>query len=189
MFAEMTLNPKFRETTLRVNKVTNEQDVWPLHVLRVVMGQAGLLQKRKGYFRITQKGKAQTPVEMSGELYFSLFMAHFRKFNLAHLDRLPSFYGVQETLAYSLYALDRHKREWIPIEELADVVFLASVRDELSAGVDDWDVASSIAKTRLVNPLQSFGLLECLREQGKYFKEIRRVRTTPLFEKFMTFRP
>jgi hypothetical protein len=189
MFEEMILDAEYREASLRMDKVRNEHDVWPLHILRVVLGQAGLIQKRKGYFRITQKGKALIPVELSGELYFSLFMAFFSTFNLAYLDRWPSFYGIQETLAYSLNALDQHKREWIPIEKLKEVVFLPSVRDELSAAGEEWDVATSVATSRLVNPLESFGLLECFREQGKYFKDIRRVRAAPLFEKFVTVKP
>lgn len=84
MFEEMILDAEYRETSLRMDKVRNEHDVWPLHVLRVVLGQAGLLQKRKGFFRITQKGRTLAPVELSGELYFSLFMAHIRKFNLVN---------------------------------------------------------------------------------------------------------
>ena len=48
----------FEDRVMRYNKVVNELDVFPLHLLRINLELAGLLQKRKGFFRNDQSRKA-----------------------------------------------------------------------------------------------------------------------------------
>lgn len=48
---------RLTESELRGRSVVNEQDVWPLHLARIIAGLAGLIRKYKGSFVPTKRGR------------------------------------------------------------------------------------------------------------------------------------
>ncbi len=88
----------FLENVRRWNKVINEDDVRPLHVLRILLYQARLLRRWKGTFRVTKHAESLLGEERAGELYAVLFRIHFRRFNLAYLDMVAETYEFQHTI-------------------------------------------------------------------------------------------
>lgn len=178
----------FTEELWLYNKVLNEQDVVPLNVLRIVLEAAGFIRKQKGHFQVTKKGASLLDDEKAGALYVGLFRTFFTRYNLAYGDRIPEYPEVQQTVRYSLYVLGSAAREWRSLEELAPIAFLPKVAEELHPGVYT-DTAQLLLEMRLVRPLERFGLVECTRETRKHFTfaSIERIRTTPLYQKFLHF--
>ena len=54
MVEQMNWPPGFLDDLKRYHKVWNEEDVFPLHVLRIALGESGLIRKFKGSFLITK---------------------------------------------------------------------------------------------------------------------------------------
>lgn len=103
----MHWRPGQKEDTIRFNKVLNEHDVRPLHIIRIICELARLVRRRKRKFLVTNKGQQLLGEQKAGELYTLLFRTFFRQFNLSYLDGLPECYGLQGTIAYSLYRLKK----------------------------------------------------------------------------------
>ena len=140
MVERMSWPTGFLEDLKSFKKTWNEEDVFPLHTMRVVLVLAGLVRKIKGSFRITKRGEHLTRESAAGELYATLFQAFFRKFNLAYLDYLPECLGVQQTIAYSLFMVGRHATNWVSPQHLARKLFLPAVSAEIPLrpyGTDD----------------------------------------------------
>ena len=188
LLGEITWPPGYLEELHRGNKVINEEDAWPIHITRIILTQAGLIRKHKGSFRITKKGNDLRLEDEAGALYFSLFMAYFRKFNLAYLDRCPPCPGVQQTLGYSLYVIRRYAKKWIDPSKLAGRIYLPTVQDEFPEGTFG-DLHRIAMETRIIEPLEAFGLLRCQWVQRQYIKKLQRIRTTPLYQEFMRIKP
>jgi hypothetical protein len=167
----------------------NETDLFPLHVLRVVLGLAGLLLKRKGSFRVTKRGRALSRDGKAGELYALLFRTFFRTFNLAYVDRMAGEHrAIQDTLAFSLYGLSGLADDWTRIGTLAHQIVLPDVAAELPVDHLGIDRLEWMVELRVLRPLVRFGLLE-LREvpgKDKYVPD-REVRRTALYRRFLRF--
>jgi hypothetical protein len=166
----------------------NEEDVFPLHVVRVLLDLAGLIKRRKGAFSATRRGSDLLADERAGELFARLFETHFRTLNLGYLDRmLVDAPGFQHTIAYALYRFGRIDPGWASPATIAEAVVLDSVRMELP-GSEYRDWAAAITEARLLRTLTRFGLAE-LRElprEGSLVGD-REYRRTPLFEHFLSF--
>lgn len=187
MLHKMTLEPQAREMVKRYNKVVNEEDVWPLHIVRILLGFAGLIWKAKGTFRLTKKGREMLVAENAGQLYALLFDTHFRDFNLGHLDRLPEELPIQPTIAYSLYQISEHYGQWQDSTRNPDILLLPAVREEIgSYGYPNY--ARFACLSRIVSPLEEFGLLEFrkLTRKEKLPSPIK-IRKTELFDLFLKF--
>lgn len=61
----MTWPDDYLEHLHEVNKVVNEQDVFPLHIVRILLEPSGLLVLRKGVFSASKKGET-APQRRSG---------------------------------------------------------------------------------------------------------------------------
>ena len=168
-----------------MNKVLNEQDVFPLHVVRLLLGFSGLLALKKGLFAATKKGEKMLKDDHAGVLYYSLFKAMFKKLNLAYLDRMPPVSSFQETISYSLFLLSKMGKTWKRTDEVAPKIVLEPVRQEME---NTRIPVHWFLSNRLFRPLQEFGLLE-LRELPHNHKEtgVEQVRKRDLFDKFVTF--
>lgn len=171
------------------NKVVNEEDVWSLHINRVVAQQAGLIRKTRGAFLLTKKGGELCGESCAGELFALLFHAYFRKFNLAHLDRVPECPGIQQTIGYSLYVLHQRAGEWQVIEALAPRLYLPAVSRQIPVSPYGLEFDVFLARTRIIEPLENFGLIQCQysKEKPVFHPEITRVRKSPLYDQFLRF--
>lgn len=165
-------------------KTWDEDDAVPLVVLRHVLQFAGLIRRYKGKFVLTKKGRQHMRPEEAGALYGLLFTTLFRGFNLGYFDGCPEYPGVQHTIAYSFYVLSQRVGDWTCIQELSEELFLAPVAAEFLirpySGESD---ARLIAETRILKPLERFGLVELQAEEERpSWRVLQKVRKTPLFD-------
>ncbi len=105
IFDKLILPEDYKRFTLKYNKVINEEDVFPLHIIRTVCESAELIFQSKNRFLFSEDKQHLLSEERAGELYHLLFISFFRKFNLGYLDRLLDLEYNQHTLAYSIYML------------------------------------------------------------------------------------
>lgn len=177
----------------KYNKVVNEHDVLPLHMIRVVCECGGLIRKRKTSFRTTRKAEKLIADDQIGALYAQLFYVFFRKFNIAYTDRLPDCPGIQATVAYSLYRLGTVVKNWRSIESLLTDILLPTVRAEIHDSIQAYYELTWPLEKRILDPLKEFGLIECRYEKVKsgFYPKLTAVKITNLFDKFLhfTFRP
>ena len=178
----------YLEAVIRVNKVINELDFFPLHVVNIVARLAGLHRRVKGVFRITRKGKELLADDKMGSLCALLFKTHFRKFNLAYLDRAPELPVFQQAITYSLYMVPRLLTEWHTAEDVAPLLVLGGVAKATQEVTFGRDVLPWIVKARLLRPLEAFGLLESReRKTPRHIYGIAQFRKTSLFDRFLRF--
>jgi len=187
MLDRLHCEPGHADSVRAVNKVINEADFWPLHIVRVIVGLARLVRRTKGVFRTTKKGQALLPEEKAGALYALLFRTHFRKFNLAYLDRLAEIHSLQATVGFSLFMVGRHADRWVKPEKLAPLVLFPVAKAEL-ATLPPWALGPWSVESRILSPLVSFGLLERreLPSEHRWMKPYE-VRKTKLFDRFLQF--
>ena len=168
--------------------VRNEEDVFPLHLLRILLELSGLIKRRKGFFSLTRAGERLSSDARAGELFTLLFVTHFRKFNLAYLDGVESLPSFQYTVAYALYRFGQVGVEWRPPLQLKADLVLPTVLDELPPGEyhDSWEI---VLNNRLLRPLEGFALAEVrtLPRVAGEWRDRREYRKTPLFDGFLTF--
>ncbi len=172
----------------RYNKVINERDVQPLHIVRVLSELAGLLKRRKNEFSLTRKGKQYLKEEKAGELFLLLFKTHYLKFDLAYLDRSPENEVLQQTIAYSFYMVRKHLKNWRSVENDAELILLPAAYEEaLPYGFGDYPKYQT--STRIIYPLEHFGLLQSRdkKDDNSHFPN-QEYKQTPLFDKFIQFK-
>ena len=171
------------EEIYKYNKVVNEQDVPPLHYARVVAQAAGLVRLRKGTLGVPKAKAAMLRGERAGDLFRCLFIAFFRRFNLACTHRVAfEARGLQTCAAYTLYRLGVVATDWRPVEDLLAEVLLPAVRDEIEEeirGSEYWTAAKLLA-SRLIRWFLEWGLLEgCYEQESKFFRTLKAVRHAP----------
>ena len=173
------LDDLYRDMLHCVNKVLNEGDFFPLHLVRVLCDLAGLAVKRKQRFRITQKGRALVEEEQSGPLFARLFDIHFRKFNLAYRFHFgPDAPSLQVSVPYTLYRISRLSEGPYELSRLAPDLVIPAVRNDCGE-----EELTSLLRWRVLEPLRSFGLLEVSKDKSGLYLQKR-----PLFERFLEFR-
>lgn len=186
MFNEMEMDDEYRDIKARYHKVLNEHDVIPLHIIRISCACAGFIGLQSTKFIIQPQYQHLLSEENAGELYYQLFKAFFKSFNLSYLDRLPEVEGIQDTFDFSLYRLSVICDDYQSIEDLYYEVFLPAIMQEIEGEVKSYLSKESFLICRIIKPLVGFGLLECKYKQEKYLKRIVQVRKTPLFDKFIS---
>jgi hypothetical protein len=189
MFDRLKLPPSFRESVREVCKVLNEQDLWPLHLVRVVAETAGLAARRNTRFRLTKAGLAALPEDQAGRLYRRLFLAYFRRFDLHYDFFLRDVPGIQETMAVILWRLDTVARDWTPVQNLAPRVLLPGVLHQLHAAMmSSYDTEEWILNGYVLDPLFDLGLIERRQRNERLSpKEHGDIRVSSLWRKFLGF--
>ena len=180
-----------RESIRKVCKVVNEQDVWPLHLARVVAECAGLVVRRNKRFQLTKAGRASLPDDQAGVLYRRLFLAYFRRFDLHYDFHLRDVPGIQQTMAVILWRLDTVARDWTPVRGLAPQLLLPGVLQQLHAAMTStYDTEEWILGGYVLDPLFDLGLIE-RKNPGEWpaVTEKDTIRVSPLWRKFITFGP
>jgi hypothetical protein len=188
LYERMRRPPDFPDHWFEGRKVINEEDVSPVHRMRILLEVAGLIKRRKGAFSLTRAGERLLDESRAGELFATLFRVHFRRLNLALLDGVGPVPGFQHTIAYSLYRFGRVGAEWHTPAELKTELVLPAVRREVpqERGFDPLEI---LLENRLLRPLEGFGLAEVQelpREPGSW-RDMHRYRKSPLFDRFLRF--
>ena len=189
MLEQMRFSAQFLEDLHRYNNVINEDDLFPLHLIRVFSQLAGLSRKYKKRFVLTQKGKKQLEEGKAGALYTLLFNTFFRKFNLAYLDSMPQISGLQSTLPYALFRISQMPAGDQDLDSLCSLILLPDVIEEAEHCSRYEDTAQSMAVTRIWKPLEKLGLVELKhrKEEGLFYESPTHVSKSDLFDKFLKF--
>jgi len=191
LFDRLILSRTSRESIRHVCKVVNEQDLWPLHLARVVAECAGLVARRNKRFQLTKAGRELLPDDHAGALFRRLFLAYFRRFNLQYSFSLRDVPLIQGSMAVILWRLDSVARDWTPVRGLAQQVLLRQVFDQLHAAMKSpFDKEEWILGGYVLLPLLDLGLLERKPLSGwSLIEEHHQVRISPLWRKFIHFEP
>jgi len=188
MLEQIRMPEKEKDLIRKLNRALNEECIGDVHTVRVVCECAGLVRRVKGRFRVVKKRQYLLPDEKAGELFRTLFIAYFQRFNMAYRDGFISCPGLQRSVAYSLYRLRDVAREWIAVEGLGELILLPPVLAEMEEALKAWGGASMMLCYRLLQPLRGFGLLDVrVKSSGGVHEDITHVRVSRLFERFLSF--
>jgi hypothetical protein len=191
LFDRLDLSARFRDSIRKCCKVVNEQDLWPLHLTRVVAGCAGLVAKRNKRFQLTRAGRELLPDDQAGALYRRVFLAYFRRFNLQYDFPLRAVPLIQESMAVILWRLDSQARDWTPARGLARQVLMPRAFEQLHASMrSPYDKEEWILGGYVLEPLSDLGLIERKpRSEWAAIAEHDEIRTSALWRKFISFEP
>jgi hypothetical protein len=191
LFDRLILSKISRESIRHVCKVVNEQDLWPLHLARVVAECAGLVARRNKRFQLTKAGRELLPDDQAGALYRRLFLAYFRRFNLQYSFNLRDVPLIQGSMAVILWRLDSVARDWTPVSGLDRQILLRQVYEQLHAAmVSPYDKEEWILDGYVFRPLLDLGLIERKSpSEWPGVTEKDEIRTSALWRKFIHFEP
>jgi len=181
-----------REKIHMCRRVINEEDVWPLHIPRVVAQTAGLIRLYKGKFVVPKSKTGLLRDERAGELFVRLFTAYFRKFNLAYAHGAgPEAGSLQTCAGYTIYCLGVVAADWRSVAELPAEILLPRVIADVEREIAAYQYWSTdeLLTLRLIEPLVDWGLLEGRYDREvKFYKTLTAVRITPLYRSLLRFR-
>jgi len=190
VFDKIIIPESERNFILNYNKVINELDVRHLHHIRVVCESTGIIKMQKKKFLVKKKYLELLEDKNAGKLFYLLFFGYFRKFNIGSVDGSPDFNCIQDTIPYSFYRLSKIGKKRIDVNKLKKQLFLPAVLNKLRDGSKyNYDIVDDITwlvESRIVEPLELFGLLECsYKEKFKNYVVMDKVKKSKLFDKFV----
>lgn len=181
----------FEQLILSDGRFRSEEDLPPLHHVRLLLETAGLLTIAKGCFQLTLDGqRLQSPGHQS-ELYFSLFEAAATQFNWAYFDRYPDFHSVQQSWMFSLYLLACYGRESRPADFYARLFVDAFPQELDDADIGARNPVDALKRCFILRTLDRWaaplGLCQIeRRERENQFGYEERVTATPLLGELLT---
>ncbi len=184
---------RYLEDVRAACKVINEEDVWPLHVTRVVLQLAGLVRRRGGALRVTPAARRLLAEERAGELFALLFRTYFRRLNLAYVTWLDEAPEIQQMVPYALWVVSQLDDQWWLPDELAERLLPPGVHRGVAQRRPKWDgyplSPTYLAVRQLVEPFADFGLLETRPHEVEPPKVSlhHEFRKTPLCDRFLRF--
>ncbi|HZQ48549.1 MAG TPA: hypothetical protein VFC07_16145 [Verrucomicrobiae bacterium] len=189
MFERLKLDSDFRDSIRTVCKVVNEQDLWPLHLVRIISEIAGLVARRKKHFILTKTGRAMLPDNQAGALFQRLFIAYFQRFDLHYDFHCRNVPGIQQTLGIILWRLEVVARHWKAVRGLASEILTPGVHAQLrQAMLSSYDTEEWILGGYVLEPLSDFGLIERQKHsERRIIAEKDFIQITPLWRKFIRF--
>ena len=184
MRKEMTWPGMEATEQYRTGKVLREGDVWELHLLHRLMGQAGLVDRRAFLGQVTPLGHEMREPGRRGALQALLFRHLFWHADLSQFVEtfprgLPGRWP-QDDIGVILWGLSNVAGEWQSVNTLRA---LTTVRDDSVAKMH-WNAEGSMFVGRVLGPLRWFGLLE-YRGSPESFEV--GWRKTALFDRFLSF--
>jgi hypothetical protein len=186
IFDRLTISEDSKDSILRYNKVINEEDVFfELHIPRVVCELAGLIHRRKNKWLVLKKFYSLLSDEKAGELYTLLFKTYFTQFNLSYLGRFPELPSIQNTIAYSIYKLGEIADEYRSMDGLAEEILLPEVLKDIEEGSSEYVETRHVLLSRILRPLEDFGLVELKYREVDRIPKIEAIRKTELFDRFV----
>jgi len=188
MLESMEWPASYREHLERFNKAINEEDVSRLISLRLVVQSAKLIRKHKGHFVVPKSARRMMEPHSAGAMYAALFHAYFARYNIAYTDGMPECPDVQHYFGYVLYVIGQAARDWISVSNLAEMAFSPDVAAQIGDG-EYGNPRESMLSIRILPVLERFALVECERDDDgdPLWAKILRVRTTPLYHRFLEF--
>jgi len=188
---DVFLSGKEKETTLRINKVLNEPDIFSLHEARIVCKLAGLIGLNKGHYKFHKNRVRLLEPEAAGTLYKLLFVTFFRKYNLGYRYNFGvNLDWLQQEAGYILMPLQQHADKWIDPSAHTKKWLHPMVLERLEEALCNrpYIDVMDVIKLYFINPFKKWGLLEIERKKEHYLDKIQRIRKTPLFDAFIEFK-
>jgi hypothetical protein len=191
LFPQLALSPRLRDSIRSVCPAINEQDLWPLHVTRVVAERAGLVARRNKRFQLTRVGRELLPDDQAGALYRRVFLAYFRKFSPRYHLHLLHVPLLRQSMAVILWRLHYAARDWTPVRGLAFKLLMPQVFMLLHIVMAfENEKEESILSGYVLQPLLELGLLERMPpSEWGIFTSSDNVQVSPLWRKFIYFEP
>ncbi len=173
----------------------NEQDLFPLHHLRILLQATGLLRRWRGTLRLSRAAERLLDPARRGPLFAHLFRGWFRSLNLAYVDGAPEAPAFQGAIAFTLYRFHDLAADWRTTGQLAADCLLPIVRSQLPVrrSTDptgysyEYDEARTPLECRFLHPLVDFGLAEVDPPADPLDFRGWRWRKTGLLDRFVRF--
>lgn len=166
----------------RLNKVLNEDDVFPLSFLHDLLRAGRLIRHVKGKAVLTKAGKALC--DDPGKLQATLFETVFTRFDFSKYERVVIEFEDADTFHF-LGLIHNRLDDWVAFPELAGwclpIVPIHPERDLIERDAIDF------LCSRLIRPLLWLGLIEQENAPNLAPFASLRFRKTPLFDKFLKF--
>jgi hypothetical protein len=169
----------------RFNKVINELDFLPLHVVRQLAQAATLVRTQRGKLIATPLGKSMLSDTKQGALLAILFHLAFWHMDLGYFGRGVLGSWPQADAGVVLWSLSVCADEWQSPEKLArlctipEPAMFSEMRDRTPYAME----------SKILRPLLWFGLLEHRSEEipGSRFGQHHFYRKAELFERLLAF--
>ncbi len=170
---------------LRLNKVINEPDFLPLHVVRLLAQAATLARSQLGKLMATPLGKSMLRDARQGSLTAILFHLAFWRMDLGYFGRGLLGSWPQADIGIVLWSLSVSAGDWQASETLTR---LCTIPDPVML-TGNWDRSAYAMEARILRPLLWFGLLEHRSEKipENRFASRHYYRKTALFDRLLSF--
>src|SRR5215467_6306570 len=167
----------------RFNKVVNEPDFLPLHVVRQLAQEATLVRVQRGKLVTTPLGKSM--LSEQGSLLAILFHLAFWHMDLGYFGRGLLGSWPQADVGVVLWSLSICANDWQTTEKLTRLCTIP----EPAMFSETWDRTPYAMEAKILRPLLWFGLLEHRSEKipDSPFGEHHFYRKAELFERLLAF--
>ena len=171
--------------SFRFNKVINEPDFLPLHVVRQLAQAATLVRAQRGKLVAMPLGKSLLSEAGQGSLLAILFHLAFWHMDLSYFGRGLLGSWPQADAGVVLWSLSACADDWQSAEKLTRLCTIPE--PAMLSGT--WDQTRYAMEARILRPLLWFGLLEHRSEKipDSPFGEHYFYRKTQLFNRLLTF--
>jgi hypothetical protein len=169
----------------RLNKVINEPDFLPLHVVRLLAQAATLVRAQRGKLVATPLGKSMLSDARQGSLPAILFHIAFWHMDLGYFGRGLLGSWPQADIGVVLWSLSVSAGDWQASEKLTRLCTIPE--PAILSGT--WDRTPYAMEARILRPLLWFGLLEYHSEKIEDSKFAGRhyYRKAVLFDRLLAF--
>jgi hypothetical protein len=116
-----------KKTLFELNKVINEPDVLPIHIVRLLLQETKLVRKRRDKLLLTRLGNKLLAPEQCGALQALLFHIAFWHVNLGYFDRNPIESWPQNDIGVALWSLSASANDWMPVDRLTRLCTVPTV--------------------------------------------------------------
>jgi hypothetical protein len=169
----------------RFNKVINEPDFLPLHVVRQLAQAATLVRAQRGKLVATPLGKSMLSDTRQGSLLAILFHLAFWHMDLSYFGRGLLGSWPQADAGVVLWSLSACANDWQSAEKLTRLCTIP----EPAMFSNNWDRTRYAMEARILRPLLWFGLLDHRSEKipSSRFGQQHFYRKTELFDRLLAF--
>jgi hypothetical protein len=169
----------------RLNKVINEPDFLPLHIVRLLTQAATLVRAQRGRLVATPLGKSMMSDARRGSLPAILFHIAFWYMDLGYFGRGLLGSWPQADIGVVLWSLSVSAGDWQASEKLTRLCTIPE--PAILSGT--WDRTPYAMEARILRPLLWFGLLEYHSEkiEDSKFAERHYYRKAVLFDRLLAF--
>ena len=169
----------------RFNKVINEPDFLPLHVVRLLAQAAKLVRAQRGKLVATPQGKSMLSDARQGSLPTMLFRFAFWHMDLGYFGRGLLGSWPQADMGIVLWSLSVSADGWQTNEKLTRLCTIPE--PAILSGT--WDRSTYAFEARILRPLLWFGLLEYRSEKipDARFTAWHYYRKAELFDRLLAF--